>query len=860
MSLHSTSLLYSSPHYVNTSTPTDPQQLKFTTIELRKTETLGSGSYGAVCLAKCDELLCAAKLLFTVLFDMDDTSPVSPSGRLSPRVNKPHRIPLRRFEQECRFLSQIKHPNIVQYLGTYRDPDSRALVLLMELLDESLTNFLGRVSVPLPYYLEVGIPHDIAVALAYLHSNNIIHRDLSSNNVLLLHGCQAKVSDFGMSTLVSSSSGNSQTLCPGTPAYMPPEALNETPTYTERLDTFSFGVLVVQVLTREFPNPTERFTTMKVPHPQHPNVMSEAKFPVPERVRRKEHIDMVGQDEPLLEIALECLSDKEMGRPSASTLCSRLEALKVSRRYTESCEDRLDLETVEKKVRAVRQECEQRHQEQLAEVREQVDNLEEGIQAKDQLLAIRASRLSKLENDLVAKIEECERLRLVVRQDVELPEKERTLERVVEQKEYQERHMQQQIDLQDQTVHDLQTVIHRQEEYIAELQSQLARESERSALVLQKLSRAEQAIHSSEVAAGGDVDDDETDDFEQHDMVIALRHQHDAEKKSREIAQLQQNLASKDSLIQTLQQQLKEREENALSSPPVRDCVSVTVKGGPKAPSKMYGVSAASMDSKAYFRPNASGEIYEFCIDSGEWNQLLSCTSKSSTLVVTENMLVIVGGSVATQCLSLQSNKWKPIYPPMQYGRYNSTAIKCGGYLVIAGGISENGRYSPTVEVFKLSTKQWVPCSSLPFSLHSASGAAIDDTLYLLGGFNKRDGSLCSVLSCTLKSLVGSSMSSRPSTIWRKLANLPFPGATCVSAQGHLFAVGGHDRYGKVQNTIYTYDSARNSWELLSHLKAARSECLVSVISTDASSKLVIVGGYTDSGLSGSVEIVSVYT
>ena len=841
---------YHMPLYVNTAA-SDQQEFKFTRIELRKTETLGSGSYGAVCIAKCDELLCAAKLLFTVLFDMDE-GPVSP--RLSPRINRPHRIPLRRFEQECRFLSQIKHPNIVQYLGTYRDPDSRALVLLMELMDESLTHFLVRMSVPIPYHLEVGISHDVAVALAYLHSNNIIHRDLSGNNVLLIHGCRAKVSDFGMSTLVTNPSGNSRTVCPGTPVYMPPEALNETPKYSEMLDSFSFGVVVLQILTREFPNPTDRFTAMKVPHPQQPNVMTEAKFDVPEKVRRKEHIDMVRQDEPLLDIVLDCLNDRDSGRPSASTLCSRLEALKASHRYVESHADRLDLEIVERRITAARQDCEQQHQEQLEEMREQMENLMQEVQSKDDLLKIRVDHLNSLKKDLSAKEGECESLRLSLRDDVELQEKERALEGVIEHKSQQVQRMQQQVDLQDQTVHDLHSVIHRHEQSIAELRTQLSRESERNSLLLQKLSRAEQSEHTVDL-------DEEEGDFEHPGMFIALRQQHDAAKKDKEITELKKDLESKETYIQALERQLQLLREN---SQIVRDNqINLMLQRGPKAPSKMFGVSASSIGSKAYFRPNGSSEIYEFCVDSNEWNQLLSCTTKSSTLVTIDNMLTIVGGANPAQCLSLQSSKWISVYPHMQYGRYNSTAIKCGGYLVVAGGISENGRFMPTVEILRLSTKQWIPCASLPFSFHSASGVAINDTLYLLGGFNKRDGSLRSVLSCSLKYLVGSSVSSsgpaRPTTaVWQRLADLPFSGATCVSAQGHLFAIGGQDRHNKVQSTIYTYNSSQNLWELLTHLKAARSDCLVSVITTNSSSKLVIVGGYTENGLSESVEIASV--
>ncbi len=81
------------------------QQYVFREVQLFKNDTLGTGSYGAVCKARCDQLLCAAKLLHPVLFQMQASDP-----------GKEHRRPFRRFEIECRFLSLINHPNIVQYL------------------------------------------------------------------------------------------------------------------------------------------------------------------------------------------------------------------------------------------------------------------------------------------------------------------------------------------------------------------------------------------------------------------------------------------------------------------------------------------------------------------------------------------------------------------------------------------------------------------------------------------------------------------------------------------------------------------------------------------------------------------------
>ena len=297
------------------------RELGYGVVEVYTKETLGVGSYGKVCKAKCGQLPCAAKLLHDTLFGTND-----------PGIEKF----AEQFEQECRFLRMIKHPNIVQFLGTVRDPQSQRLALLMELMDESLTRFLEQSTGPLPYHTQLNICHDMALALAYLHSNNIIHRDMSSNNVLLIgEGSRAKVTDFGMSKLTDMNPRMTlMTMCPGTTAYMPPEALVTPPRYSFKLDCFSHGVLVIQTVTRRFPNPTQPTT-----------VITDARFPtgvvhvpVPEIERRKEDIDLVDPNNPLLRLALCCLKDRDTERPSADELCGRLATLKSEQMYTHSVE------------------------------------------------------------------------------------------------------------------------------------------------------------------------------------------------------------------------------------------------------------------------------------------------------------------------------------------------------------------------------------------------------------------------------------------------------------------------------------------------------------------------------------------
>ena len=103
-----------------------------------------------------------------------------------------------RFEQECQILRDLKHPNIVQFLGVVQDPTTNKPIILMELIKHcfSLTSFLPTSEYDIPYHVQVNISHDIALAVAHLHRNSILHRDLSSNNILLSASHQAKVTDF----------------------------------------------------------------------------------------------------------------------------------------------------------------------------------------------------------------------------------------------------------------------------------------------------------------------------------------------------------------------------------------------------------------------------------------------------------------------------------------------------------------------------------------------------------------------------------------------------------------------------------------------------------------------------------------
>ena len=359
-----------------------PTEFTYHNIELYKSESLGSGSYGGVCKAKCDGLLCAAKIMHPTLFDLRDPGTASY---------------LRKFREECHLLSLARHPNVVQYLGTYTDPETRLPVLLMELCDESLTSFLERSPGPLSYHVQVNICHDVALALVYLHSNGLIHRDLTGNNVLMIAGIRAKITDFGMSKLATVNPRmTALTLCPGNVLYMSPEALDEAKSYTAKLDVFSFGVIVIQILTRQFPNPKDRFRLVSVPQFEEP-----LRQEVPDSERRAAHLQLIPDTHSLKPLALQCLKKKENERPSALQLSERLSELKQSSQCTESvcqAESSDRVEQLELQLRGQRILTETKAREAV-EHQEQISGLERVIKDRDRELQAKDGQLQAKERE-----------------------------------------------------------------------------------------------------------------------------------------------------------------------------------------------------------------------------------------------------------------------------------------------------------------------------------------------------------------------------------------------------------------------------------------------------------------------------
>ena len=175
---------------------------------------------------------------------------------------------IQRLRREMRILSQIRHPNLIQFIGAVFDEQAERLrappLIITELLDTNLRSAYERNR--LSGGQKLSVFKDVAKALKYLHERHdpIIHRDVSAPNVLLeaLPGgnWKGKLTDLGSANFARVA----QTLAEGAILYSAPETIPRAynpdappPPQTFKMDVYSFGVMLCEVTTSRFPDQNE---------------------------------------------------------------------------------------------------------------------------------------------------------------------------------------------------------------------------------------------------------------------------------------------------------------------------------------------------------------------------------------------------------------------------------------------------------------------------------------------------------------------------------------------------------------------------------------------------------------------------
>jgi serine/threonine-protein kinase len=183
-----------------------------------------------------------------------------------------------RFSREARAASRISHPNALS-VTDFGEDENGIVFLVMEFLSGRTLKQVIRDDGPLPLLRVVEIIRQVGDALHAAHQQGVVHRDLKSDNIMLLDtmaGDHAKVLDFGIAK-INEPDGNRDTggltapnLVIGTPQYMSPEQCSQTGEIDARSDIYSLGVILYEMFVGHVPFTAESPTMVMMKHLQEP--------------------------------------------------------------------------------------------------------------------------------------------------------------------------------------------------------------------------------------------------------------------------------------------------------------------------------------------------------------------------------------------------------------------------------------------------------------------------------------------------------------------------------------------------------------------------------------------------------------
>jgi serine/threonine protein kinase len=213
--------------------------------DLCQEKEIDRGSFGSIFAGKLNDVPVAIKHV----------------GNLSKGSSLSYPQVFRAMRLELSIASSLTHPNIVQFHGISayfpleaKDDDKFYLGFVFELCSAgSLFSHIHKKGTfkDRGFLEKMVIARDMACGMSYVHEHNIVHRDLSTRNVLLTSNLQVKIADFGCARRIVGDAYDSTTIS-GSPAYMPPEQLQGR-MLTLKVDVWALGVCIWELINEQIP-------------------------------------------------------------------------------------------------------------------------------------------------------------------------------------------------------------------------------------------------------------------------------------------------------------------------------------------------------------------------------------------------------------------------------------------------------------------------------------------------------------------------------------------------------------------------------------------------------------------------------
>ena len=227
------------------------------------------------------------------------------------------------------------------------------------------------------------------------------------------------------------------------------------------------------------------------------------------------------------------------------------------------------------------------------------------------------------------------------------------------------------------------------------------------------------------------------------------------------------------------------------------------------------------------------------CYDpvNNSWSSPINTPYSLFTLTTLNNKLLTVGGmkqNSRTNQILIMNDGQLTVYTEMMLRRTGTSAASHQGMLIITGGWDGSKQLSAT-ELYDSHNGQWYCCDDLPQPHTMLQPVIVDDTLYLLGGYNKNGVGSQTVFTAPLDTL------SRHQLKWNVYQDTPqyHSAPVCVNSTS-LWIVGGEGGKSLNDSDIYRLNKANHSWEAIGHIPSPRESPVV--ISTGDNS-IIVVGG-----------------